>query len=330
MELLLNNQIHSGYTLKTHVNIPKLLKLLCGCSLFVAASTFGNFEEHLRKMENKSDIHDMQNIDFIYMINLDERPEKLAKSLAQLHPYGIYPYRVSAINGWKLPLETINDVGVKFEPWMHNGMWGTSFSMHDGKLTSEHEVMHPSGKTYFVHFMRPSIIGIALSHLSVLKDAYDCGYQTIWVLEDDIDVVRNPCIIPHLIDKLDAIVGEDQWDILFTDVDFRNAQGKYVSCTESAPRPNFSPTDLAKFAKKESVSADFTKVGARYGGHSMIVRRSGMKKILDFIKEYSIFHAIDVDYVLPEDIRLYSLTYDVVSQLTDALSDNLTPNYQTP
>lgn len=309
------------------LNIKLLSKFLCGCSLIAAASIFGNFENHLRKIEDKSDIHDMQNIDFIYMINLDERPEKLARSLAQLHPYGIYPYRVSAINGWKLPLETINNVGVKFEPWMQNGMLGTSFNMHNGKLSPEHEVMTPNGKTYFVHFMRPSIIGIALSHLSILKDAYDSGYQTIWVLEDDIDVVRDPRVIPHLIDKLDAVVGEDQWDILFTDIDFRNNEGKYISCREFAPRPNFWPKDLSLFAKKENVSADFTRVGARYGGHSMIVRRSGMKKILDFIKEYSIFHAIDVDYVLPEGMRLYSLTYDVVSQLTDALSDNLNPNY---
>lgn len=316
--------------MKTHLNVCRFFKFLCGCCLLIVTNILGNFEDHLRKIEDKSDIHEMRNIDFIYMINLDERPEKLTRSLAQLHPYGIYPCRVSAINGWKLSLETINDVGLKFEPWMQRGMWGTSFTMRDGKLTSEHEVMSANGKSYFVHFMRPSIIGIALSHLSILKDAYDSGYQTIWVLEDDIDVVSDPRVIPHLIDKLDAIVGEDQWDILFTDIDFRNSEGKYVSCSESAPRPNFSPKDLAQFAKKEHVSADFTKVGARYGGHSMIVRRSGMKKILDFIRDYSIFHAIDVDYVLPEDIRLYSLTYDVVSQLTDALSDNMTPNYQTP
>lgn len=304
-------------------------RLLTGLCLLIVANIFGNFEHHLKPIENKSDdIHVMRNIDFIYMINLDERPEKLARSLSQLHPYGIYPCRFSAVNGWQLPLDVINDVGVKFEPWMQGGMWGTSFTMREGQLISEQEMMHVPGKTYFVYLMRPSIIGIALSHLSILKDAYDSGYQTIWVLEDDIDVLCDPRVIPDLIDKLDAIVGDDQWDILFTDVDFRNHEGKYVSCSEYAPRPNLTPKEPSKFAKREDVSADFRRVGARYGGHSMIVRRSGMKKILDFIRQYSIFHAIDVDYVLPEDIRLYSLTYDVVSQLTDAISDNFSPNYQ--
>ena len=305
-----------------------LIRFLIGIFLIVFVQTFAGFENHIRKMIHKSDAHEMRNIDFIYMINLDERPEKLAKSLEQLKPYGIQPYRFSAINGWNLSLETINDVGIKFETWMQEGIWGTSFVLRDGQLVPEYEIMHVPGKTYFVHFMRPSIIGIALSHLSVLQDAYDSGYQTIWVMEDDIDVVRDPRIIPDLIDKLDAFVGEDGWDILFTDVDIKNREGKYVICTEYAPRPNFTPSDLTKFARKEQISADFIKVGARYGGHSMIVRRSGMKKILNFIRQYSIFHAIDVDYVLPEGIRLYSLTYDVVSQLTDALSDNFEPNYK--
>lgn len=309
---------------ETKMTIRLLSLIFC----VIIADLFSGFEHHLKPVLDKSENHDLRNIDFIYIINLDERPEKLAKSLAQLHPYGIYPYRFSAINGWKLSLDTINDVGVKFEPWMQVGMMGTYFLTRDGKLTTEHEIMHVSNKTYFVHLMRPSIIGIALSHLSILKDAYDSGLQTIWVLEDDIDVIRDPRIIPHLIDKLDAIVGEDGWDILFTDIDFRNSEGKYVPCTEYAPRPNFIPKDSTKFAKREQISEDFVRIGARYGGHSMIVRRSGMEKLLNFIRQYAIFHAIDVDYILPEDIRLYSLTYDVVSQLPNALSDNFSPNYK--
>lgn len=305
-----------------------LIKHLITLFIFFHIPVFGIIEKHLRIPSEKTDSHDLRNIDFIYLLNLDERPEKLEKSLTQLNPYGIHPYRFSAINGWKLPLETINDVGVKFEPWMQSNMQGTYFKMQNGKLTSYHEIMHPSEKTYFVHPMRPSIIGIALSHLSILQDAYNSGYQTIWVMEDDIDVLRDPRIIPDLIDKLDAIVGDGQWDILFTDVDFRNNRGEYVRCTEYAPRPNFTPKDPTRFAKREQISQDFVKVGARYGFHSMIVRRSGMEKILNFIKKYSIFHAIDIDYLFPEDLHFYSLTYDVVSQLTDALSDNFSPNYQ--
>lgn len=286
---------------------------------------FGGFEEHVKAAPNKSDKHQMRNIDFIYMINLDLRPEKLSKSFKQLHPYGIYPYRFSAVNGWELSLETINDVGLKFQSWMEGGIWGTSYVMENGELLQNNEIMHELEKTYFVHCMGKGTIGIALSHLSVLKDAYDSGYETIWVMEDDIDVLSDPTVIPDLIDKLDKVVGKKEWDVLFTDIDFKNSRGEYVPCTGYAPRPNFKPNDPGKFAKRENIDRDFTRIGARFGTHSMIVRRSGMKKLLDFIHQYSIFLPIDMDYVLPPDIKLYCLTYDVVSQLPNALSDNGTP-----
>lgn len=293
--------------------------------IFVSTPILAGFENHLKDVPDKSDIHSMRNIDFIYLINLDQRPEKLAKSQNQLHPYGIYPYRFSAVNGWELGIETINDIGLKMQPGMQGGIWGSSYVMQNGELFFEHELMHVSEKTYFVHCMGRGTIGIALSHLSVLKDAYDSGYETIWVMEDDIDVLRDPRVIPDLIDRLDALVGEAEWDMLFTDIDYRNGEGNYVPCTGYAPRPNFTPSDPNKFAKREWINADFTQVGARFGAHSMIVRRSGMKKMLDFIRQYAIFLPYDMDFVLPPEMKLFCLNYDVISQLPRAISDNGTP-----
>ena len=195
----------------------------------------------------------------------------------------------------------------------------------DEELMQQHEIMHVEGKTYFVHCMGRGTIGIALSQLSILKDAYDSDYETIWVMEDDIDVLRDPRMIPNLIDRLDKLVGKSGWDILFTDVDFRNKQGQYVPCTGYAPRPNFIPDHPEKFAYRKDLSRDFSQIGARFGAHSMIVRRSGMKKFLDFSREYSIFLPFDMDFVLPPDMKLFCTRYDIVSQLTDAISDNGKP-----
>ncbi len=300
------------------------------CFIFNHFFLFAQIEKHFKRVENKEEfkktsIYFKRNIDFIYLINLDERPEKLKKSLDQLHPFGIYPCRFSAINGWKLPIETINEVGVVFNDRMTHEKFGTHFFKEEGGLGTEHEVMQP-GKTYFIHLMRPSIIGIALSHLSILKDAYDSGYQTIWVMEDDIEVMQDPKLIPKFIDELGDLVG-NHWDILFTDCDFRNSMKQYVSCKSYAPRPNYQPKHPQKFAVRKIISQNLSRIGARYGFHSMIIRRSGIKKILDFYKTYHIFSAIDVDFILAKDLRLYCLNDDVVSQLTDALSDNSSPNY---
>src|SRR5689334_8995180 len=81
--------------------------------LIFASFLHGDISKYFKKCENKSGIHQMRNIDFIYVINLDKRPDRLKKTLDQLHPYGIYPYRFSAVNGYGFSLNEINDMGVK-------------------------------------------------------------------------------------------------------------------------------------------------------------------------------------------------------------------------
>jgi GR25 family glycosyltransferase involved in LPS biosynthesis len=286
-----------------------------------------NIEKYLKKCPNKADIHSLKNIDFIYIINLDQRPEKWKSCIDQLMPFGIYPYRFSAVNGWELPLEAINDVGVKYESWMESGKWGTCYLIED-KGEPKHELVYELGKNYFCHCMSRGAVGIALSHLSVLQDAYDAGYETIWVMEDDVLVIRDPRLLSDLVEKLDALVGNHGWDILFTDRDTINQEGQYIPCTAYAWRPNFSPQNPYIFGFVQEISEDFRRVGARYGAYSMIVRRSGMKKILNFFKNYHIFLPYDMEYTLPKDIRLFTVIRDVVSTQPRAASDNGAPNYK--
>lgn len=288
---------------------------------------FGGIEEFFKKAEGKDGFHQMRNIDFIYMINLDQRPEKFASCTRQLDPYGISPYRFSAVNGWELPIEAICSLGIDFEPWMTSGSnWGTWYELYDGKQP-HHEQVHQIGRNYYCHCMAPGAIGIVLSHLSVLQDALDSGYQTIWVMEDDIEAVRDPHLLSSLIDELDALAGSDGWDVLFTDPDTKNQAGNYVPCSAFAWRPNFAPQNPAAFAEKTVLSSELRKVGARYGAYSMIVRRSGMEKIVGFLKKHRIFLPYDMEYTQPPGIRLFTVLKDVVSTQPMALTDNGAPNY---
>jgi GR25 family glycosyltransferase involved in LPS biosynthesis len=232
----------------------------------------------------------------------------------------------SAVNGWELTLEDINKLGVKFTSDMNGGMMGTSY-LPDGDGTPFHDIVHVIGRTYFCHCMARGTIGIVLSHMSILQDAFDSDYDTIWVMEDDIQVIRDPHLISDLIDKLDAQVGKKNWDILFTDRDTKDQNGNYVPCLSYALRPNFTPKNPERFAERVDISPEFTKVGARYGAYSMIVRKSGVKKILKFIKKNQIFLPYDMDFYLPNDINLYSVRDDVVSTLQNAASDNGAENY---
>ena len=300
-------------------------KITLGLIILVSQFLYSDVEDHFKKAMNKLEYHQIDNVDFIYMINLDERPEKYELCMKTLNPYGIYPYRFSAVNGWQLSLEALNDLGIHYESWMTAGIMGTYFEDDEH---SKHEMIQNPGKTYFCHCMPRGSVGIVLSHLSILQDAYDSQYETIWVMEDDVEVIQDPHVLSDLIEKLDALVGKDSWDILFTDQDTKSQQGNYVPCGSFSSRPNFSPANPARFALKEEISPDFRRIGARYGAYSMIVRRSGMKKILNFIKNYHVFLPFDMEYTLPNNIRLYTVISDVISTQPQALSDNGVPNYK--
>lgn len=298
------------------------------CSLFLFGNLSASIEECLKPVGEKplEFFNQLRNIDFIYTINLDKRPEKYAHCVNELAPYGLVPFRFSAVNGWELTLEQLNDLGVKYEPGMAENLWGTAYLL-DGNFEPHHEVMSVYGRNYFCHCMTRGAIGICLSHLSILQDAFDSGYETIWVMEDDIEVIQDPRLLSYLIDDLDYYVGKDNWDILFTDQDTKDQNGNYIICRSVAKRPNFTPSNLKRFAQTQGINPLFRKVGARYGAYSMIVRRSGMEKLLSFLKTYKLFLPFDMEYTMPDDMNVYTLIYDVVSTLPRALSDNGAPNY---
>lgn len=286
---------------------------------------FSEITPYLKKVENKSNQNSMKGIDYIYVINLDQRPEKWNMTKNQLNKFGINAHRFSAVNGWELTKEAINDLGVKYQKGMKTGIIGTSYITDD--LMPTHGEINNPGQTYFVHCMARGTIGIVLSHMSILRDALESGYDTIWVMEDDIEVMQDPRKISKLIKKLDKLVGKKNWDVLFTDVDIRAQNGDYVPCYGAAPRPNFTPQNPSKFKVKQKMGKDFVKVGARFGATSMIIRKRGIKKIYNFINKYGVFLPYDMDYYLPEGINLFSLQYDVVTNLQKALSDNGVQGY---
>ncbi|MFA6526943.1 MAG: glycosyltransferase family 25 protein [Candidatus Babeliales bacterium] len=299
---------------------------LCG---LLHASDNSIIDKHLKKINavDKKGYAGIKNIDFIYTINLDKRPEKFNHCLEQLVPFGIVPFRFSAINGWEKPVSELNDLGVKYKPEMIKDLWGTCYFEEDHGQP-HHEILHVPGRNYFSHCMSRGAIAIVLSHLSILKDAYNSSYKTIWVMEDDIQVIKNPHLISSLIKELNHLVGENKWDILFTDQDTKNNNGQYVPCRAYARRPNFTPAHPERFAAApHNVSSTLRKVTARYGAYSMIVSRAGMKKLLDFFRRYNIFLPYDMEFYLPNDMQLYSVTEDIVSTTPNSPSDNGGPGY---
>lgn len=304
------------------------MKLFLIFPFLIGTILFGAVEDHFKKATGKSDFHKIRNIDFIYMINLDERPEKYADCMQRLQPYDIYPYRFSAVNGWELSLEQITDLGVPFTKGMKGGFWGTYYLENNEEVKPVYEVIEKHGRVYFSHCMSKGAMGVVLSHLSVMQDAYDSGYETIWIMEDDIEICKNPHYISDLVEMLDQAVGRNGWDILFTDVDTRDNNGNRVPSSGFAQRLNYQPKKPSKHYRKQKISEHFRFVGSRFGSYSIIVRRAGMKKLLDFFKKYKLFFPYDMEYYLPESINLFTVLEDVVAHKANAVSDNNKPNYK--
>jgi GR25 family glycosyltransferase involved in LPS biosynthesis len=289
-----------------------------------AYASLGTFERHLKRAEGKGNHSSIRNVDFTYMINLDTRPEKYAVSRRYLEAYGITPYRFSAVNGWELSKTAVQDVGLKYRAGM-TPLLGTTYPNEVDDMIQSHELTAEVGKTYFVHCMPLGAIGCSLSHISVLQDAYDSGYQTIWVMEDDVEVLQNPHMLSDLISELDAVVGADHWDVLFTDVDYRTGAGQYLPAYGAAKRPDMDCRPEERFSEKYTKTAQVSKqlrrIGARFGTTSMVIRRSGITKLLAFFKTRHIYLPHDLDNHLPDGIQRYGLTFDLVTNMLHSVSD---------
>lgn len=247
-------------------------------------------------------------IDAIYLINLDQRPEKYQRCLDLLRPYGVIPQRFSGIYGWDLSQEAFDGIGLKFLPPM-----GFLFDRRVFFRPSSHqdpgEPLNASsyGRTCVNILTIAGAMGCALSHLSCLQHGWDAGYETIWVLEDDIRVNHNPHSLTYFLQKLDEAVGKDGWDLLYTDNHhiFPSREERYF---------HFRPDRPVFFHAFEnfSVGQDFIQINGRAELHSTIYRRSGIEKILRYFTQFGLFHPIDIELYSIPHLRMYNLKHDIV------------------
>ncbi len=282
-------------------------------------------EKYFKPALNKTEVSSIAGVDYIYMINLDPRPERYERTMKALQPYGIKPYRFSAVNGWKLPFEAIDELGIVYESSMPPGPIASVYRHVEDKEYMSFEIMKEPGVCYYSHSLSRGAIGCILSHLSILQDAYDSGYQTIWIMEDDIRIVSNPHELSFLISTLDNHA--PGWDVFFTDNEVKGASGAPVPCLMIRPRPLVQLQPLEYYLRRTYIASDVISIGMRFGSASMIVRRSGMKKILDFFKTYKIYFPYDIDYFFVPGIHFYALTRDIVTNIAGGESDNGQPTY---
>lgn len=223
--------------------------------------------------ENESGISP---IDCVYVINLKERSEKWEYIQEELKKRGVKPNRVNAINGWKLSDE------VKQE------------------LAGPYQVRQPGGA-----------IGCLLSHISVYKDAYERGFDHIWVLEDDAEFLENIGRISPLLSRLSEI--DPEWDVFYTDVDCRDDNDGYYINNYTIGRPGQVLLPPEYYKTRNLVDESIMRIRSRYGTTSMIISKRGVEKLWNYFSHVNIWIAIDCDIHFIPSIRQYSPTFEIVT-----------------
>lgn len=285
--------------------------------LFFCFNLNANVESHYRKVPRTAQCQAPRGIDFVYLINLDKRPERWINCMVQLGPKGIIPQRFPGIYGWALTPAELQDIGLKFDHGMWTGRESVMYFPPDkgGEPTWIYLDGSCYGKGVFSGWTVKGTIGCTLSHLSVLKDAYDSGYNTVWVMEDDIVLKDDPHKLSDAIDALDALVGKDNWDVLYTDLEYLIVD-KAKPLEGEIPhmwRPDMPFRDISFLAEHQDIGDQFMKIGSRMRAHSIIYRRSGLKKIVEFYHYHDNFLPYDQELALIPDIKLFVVKKDIVS-----------------
>ncbi|MBN1914838.1 MAG: glycosyltransferase family 25 protein [Parachlamydiales bacterium] len=233
-------------------------------------------ENYLKPIEITEEKSGLWGVDCIYVINLDERPEKWNRMKELCLSQGLNANRVSAINGWKIPKAALKELSGPYPIRMLGG-----------------------------HF------GCLLSHISVLKDAWDRKFSLIWILEDDVEFVEDVRVIPNILERLTSL--DPNWDLFFTDPDSKNNQGQPIRSLAVDFRPDQDHYPPAYYQKRISINNDITMIRQRFGSYSMFITRKGLEKMLHYFTHVYLWSPIDVDIHYVPDIRTYSAKRDLVS-----------------
>jgi len=224
---------------------------------------------------------ELKNIDCIYVLNLDERSEKWHYTNSILAKYGITYNRFSGITGWKFTDEE----------------WAEIKKLYSNKCNLQ------KGK-----------VGCILSHLSIIQDAYDRGFENIWILQDDIDILRDPKLIDEYVDQLSEI--DPKWDLLYTDLDMRQYENPEkplkALCITGATRDNQKPHSESWYLQRYNINEDFQRIRLRYGFHSVILSRRSMEKILYYFKHVELQTCFDIDVDFVPEINQYGLRDPII------------------
>ena len=234
-------------------------------------------------------------IDFVYVINLATDSDKIHKNIQGLNfKDDLRYYEFPAVNGWELVKGEIDsNYEFKQADW-----W---------KLPNNPK--EPQND-WWSRDLTPGEIGCSLSHYQVIEGAYNSGYNSVLILEEDFYLNKDFDKFPEF--ELNHL--DDDWSICYL--------GR-------------SPLNKDK---EKAVNESIIRCGYTYNSHAYMISRKGMKEILnsDYLNNLipydeflSAIHCVhprkDANKNLGnKDFRAYSFKVDYINQSSNYDTDSLT------
>jgi GR25 family glycosyltransferase involved in LPS biosynthesis len=139
--------------------------------------------DYLFPISNPMPSSTIEGIDAIYLINLAKRKDKRERVSSHLANHGLSFCLVEGFDGW----EHLSDEEIK-------------------RMSGPYPILLNKGQ-----------VGCFISHLSCVQDAYQKGYNRIWILEDDVIIHKDPKTVSVHLEELYRL--KPDWDLLYTDSD---------------------------------------------------------------------------------------------------------------
>lgn len=265
---------------------------------FISAEYSDELLTYLKKDFKESSNYNsgIEGVDKIYVINLDHKVERRNHMDTLLINHGFQYERFSAVNGWALD---------------------------KSQLRKFHLNCLPPVKER--RYISPGQIGCLLSHLSIIKQALDKGYETIWILEDDVIFNKHPKeILETFISNMQ--VEQIEWDVLYTDLNLRavnpNGSIKHYVVFEGCLGRDFDYVSAGSIDWTKPISCA-KQMHHRLGTYSMLLSKRGMLKIFNYFMQHPMQSAYDVDLNFFENTRFFQLFEDVAT--TNGFESSTTP-----
>ena len=329
--------------------------ILCFCLLFGSSLSALNRLDLLKSFPSTPSCFSLEGVDDMFIINLDKRPSKYASCLNQCAQYGITPKRFSAIDGQALSKEFIESLGVVLDPDMKKGPITLNPLSREKKKANFADV----GKPGFFYRLSAGGVGCYLSHITLAKHLLESCHQALWILEDDFLFLDDPRRISQEIDRLNSLVGKENWDILFTDdehyfssegdFDFYRPDGMAILkefffenseyLLNLKKMEGFS-SDVCKLEKAHFLKwgnvnkkgficskypdlfSEFRRISGRFMIHSMVLKRSGAEKILEFFSKRGMFLPYDDELAFIPGLKMYNLKNPITSHQEEISDTN--------